>query len=155
VPATSPRHAEIIDSLVNRSGPYYDWEQKRFPGFRLLEWSYGLVRFEWAVGDDWLNPDDTMFGGHVASSADHVASVTAMSALTDEAERFRTSRLSVDMFRPVTRPRVEIEGRALNVSKQLIHIEADYRTPEGKLAARMTALQVLRIRPITETGGAR
>ena len=80
----------------------------------------------------------------MASVADHVAGLAAMTVLEAEDDRFRTSRLETNFFRPLTAPTIRIEGRALNVAKTLIHIEADFRNAEDKLAARVVAVQVRR-----------
>ena len=41
-------------------------------------------------------------------------------------------------------PRAVIEGRVTNASKSLIHVEADFITPDDKLAVRINAVQVRR-----------
>jgi acyl-coenzyme A thioesterase PaaI-like protein len=76
--------------------------------------------------------------------ADHVAGLLAMTVLEDSAERFRTSKLETNFFRPVMAPLVKIEGRVVNASKTLIHVEADFLTAEDKLAVRIAAVQVRR-----------
>jgi acyl-coenzyme A thioesterase PaaI-like protein len=89
-------------------------------------------------------PDGVMFGGHVASVADHVAGLVSMSVLAESTERFRTSRLETNFFRPVMKSLIRIEARIVNLSKSLIHAEADFLTPEDKLAVRINAAQVRR-----------
>ena len=85
-----------------------------------------------------------MFGGHVASVADHVAGLVTMTVLDDSADRFRTSHLETNYFRPIMKPSARIEARVVNASKTLAHVEADFFKAEEKLAVRMSAVQVRR-----------
>lgn len=98
----------------------------------------------WEIDDRFVMPDGVMFGGHVASVADHVAGLTAMTALEENDDRFRTSRLETNYFRPVMKPKATIEARIVNTSKSLIHVEADFFNAEGKLAVRIAAVQMKR-----------
>jgi len=43
------------------------------------------------------------------------------------------------------KPRAMIEARIVNASKSLIHVEADFLSGEGKLAARVAAVQMKRM----------
>ena len=99
----------------------------------------------WDIDDRFLMPDGVMFGGHIASVADHVAGLTTMTVLTANEERFRTSRLETNYFRPLTAPLAVIDGRVVNASKTLIHVEADFLNAEEKLAVRISAVQVRRM----------
>ncbi|MEM9262590.1 MAG: hotdog domain-containing protein, partial [Pseudomonadota bacterium] len=83
-----------------------------------------------------------MFGGHIASVADHIASLVTMTALENEDDRFRTSRLETKFFRPVKGPEMTIKASVLNVSRHLIHVEADIQNAEAKRAVRIEATQV-------------
>lgn len=96
----------------------------------------------WEIDDRFIMPDGVMFGGHIASVADHVAGLTAMTVLREDGERFRTSRLETNYFRPLKQPAARIEGRVTNASRSLIHIEADFLNGEDKLAARIYATQM-------------
>jgi acyl-coenzyme A thioesterase PaaI-like protein len=65
--------------------------------------------------------------------------------LTESGERFRTSKLETNFFRPVIKPHARIEGRVVNSSQTLIHVEADFFNAEDKLAVRINATQVRRV----------
>ncbi len=143
---TSPRHTEILNGY-QAMGPWYGWAKERLGDLRLTAWSYGKASMIWEIDDRMLMGDGVMFGGHVASVSDQVAALVTMSALTSADDRFRTSRLETNFFRPVMKPRLTIEARATNVSSTLIHAEADYFNADGKLAVRMHAVQSRRKKP--------
>ena len=65
-----------------------------------------------------------------------------MSVIEDSDERFRTSRLETNYFRPVMGPRARITGSITNLSRSLIHAQADIFNAEDKLAARIYAVQM-------------
>lgn len=140
---TSARHAEILNGY-QAMGPWYGWAKEKLGDLKLVSWSYGRASMVWEIDDRMLMGDGVMFGGHVASVSDQVAALVTMSALTASDDRFRTSRLETNFFRPVMKPRLVIEARATNVSATLIHAEADYFNADGKLAARINAVQVRR-----------
>ena len=142
---TSERHADILNGYKSGGSRFNDWSREKLGDFTLLKWSFGALSMRWDIDDRFLMPDGVMFGGHIASVADHVAGLAAMTVLEMNEERFRTSKLEINYFRPVMRPLVEIDGRVVNASKTLIHVEADFMTPEEKLAARISAVQVRRM----------
>lgn len=141
---TSPRHTDILNGYKAGGSRFNDWAQEKLGDIRLVSWEYGRTSMLWEIDDRFVMPDGVMFGGHVSSVADHVAGLTAMSVLDEETDRFRTSRLETNFFRPVMKPRLIIEGRVANVSKSLIHVEANFLNAEGKLAVRIAAVQVRR-----------
>lgn len=141
---TSPRHTEILNAYQSGESKFNAWTRASLGDIALLSWSFGRLTLLWTIDDRFVMPDGVMFGGHVASVSDHIAGLVAMSALDHSADRFRTSRLETQFFRPVMKPKARIEARAINVSKTLIHVEADFFNAEEKLAARMNAVQVRR-----------
>ena len=142
--ATSPRHTEILNGYQAGDSRFAKWAREGLGDIRIASWSWGRVSFRWELDDRFIMPDGVMFGGHVAAVADHVLGLVSMTVLADSADRFRTSRLETQFFRPVMKPRIAIEARVVNASKTLIHVEADYLNAEGKLAVRVAATQVLR-----------
>lgn len=145
---TSERHTDILNGYKSGGSRFNDWARERLGELVLLDWSWGLVNIRWDIDDRFVMPDGVMFGGHIASVADHVAGLAAMTVLTANKERFRTSRLETNYFRPLTMPVASIEGRVVNAAKTLIHVEADFLNGDGKLAVRINAVQVRRM-----TGG--
>ncbi|OFX05597.1 MAG: hypothetical protein A3E78_05990 [Alphaproteobacteria bacterium RIFCSPHIGHO2_12_FULL_63_12] len=141
---TSERHSGILDGYKSGGTRFNEWAEKHLGLFRLTDWEWGKLSMEWEIDDRFLMPDGVMFGGHVASVADHVAGLAAMTVLETNDDRFRTSRLETSFFRPVMKPKALIEARVVNASKSLIHVEADFLTPDGKLAARVAAVQMKR-----------
>ena len=144
MPSTSGRHAEILDGYKRGDTRFNKWCEEKLGTFRLLHWEWGKLSMVWEIDDRFLMPDGVMFGGHVAAVADHVAGLAAMTALEAHDDRFRTSRLETNFFRPVMKPKATIEARVVNISKSLIHVEADFLNGEGKLAARVAAVQMKR-----------
>ncbi len=142
---TSERHADILNGYKSGGSRFNDWSREKLGDFTLLKWSFGALSMRWDIDDRFLMPDGVMFGGHIASVADHVAGLAAMTVLTDSRERFRTSRLETNFFRPLTAPLAMIEARITNASKNLIHVEADMTNGDDKLAVRINAVQVRRM----------
>ncbi|MEO1137171.1 MAG: PaaI family thioesterase [Pseudomonadota bacterium] len=142
---TSERHTDILNGYKSGGSRFNDWAREKLGEFILNDWDWGRIDMRWEIDDRFVMPDGVMFGGHIASVADHVAGLTAMTVLTDSKERFRTSRLETNYFRPLTMPLAHIEGRVTNASKTLIHVEADFVNADEKLAVRMNAVQVRRM----------
>lgn len=141
---TSDRHTEILDGYRRGDGRFNKWCEEKLGTFRLIHWEWGKLSMVWEIDDRFVMPDGVMFGGHVASVADHVAGLAAMTVLEANEDRFRTSRLETNFFRPVMKPKASIEARIVNASKSLIHVEADILNAEGKLAVRVAAVQMKR-----------
>lgn len=141
---TSDRHTEILDGYKRGDSKFNAWCAEKLGTFRLTDWEWGKLSMDWEIDDRFLMPDGVMFGGHVASVADHVAGLAAMTVLEANEDRFRTARLETNFFRPVMKPKATIEARIVNASKSLIHVEADFLNAEGKLAVRIAATQVRR-----------
>ena len=144
MPKTSDRHSEILNGYKRGDSRFNEWAEKKLGTFRLTDWEWGRLSMIWEIDDRFVMPDGVMFGGHIASVADHVTGLVAMTVLETNDDRFRTSRLETTYFRPVMKPRALIEARVVNTSKSLIHAEADFLTAEGKLSARIAAVQMKR-----------
>ena len=139
---TSDRHTGILNGYMNGESRFKNWAEERLGMLALTRWSWGQISMDWPVDDRFIMPDGVMFGGHIASVADHVVGLAAMTVLEDETERFRTSKLETNFFRPITKVPISVEGRVVNASKSLIHVEADFLNPEQKLCVRIAAIQV-------------
>lgn len=149
---TSERHVGILNELRDGDSRFGTWVRENLGAVSLVSWEWGRATFLWDLEADgrFLMGDGVMFGGHISSVGDHVAAIAAMTVLEGEGQRFRTSRLETQFFRPVMKPRIDIEARVVNTSRSLIHIEADYRTPADKLAVRVNAVQVRRQKPTAD-----
>jgi len=139
---TSDRHTEILNAYKDGTSSFNSWMRDRLGDLHLLSWEWGAMEVRWHIDDRFIMPDGVMFGGHIASVADHVAGLLSMTVLENDKERFRTSRLETSFFRPLIKPESRIIGRITNVSRSLIHAEADFMNAESKLAARVCAVQV-------------
>ena len=142
---TSERHTDILNGYKAGGSRFNEWADEKLGAFELTHWEWGAIEMTWDIDDRFVMPDGVMFGGHIASVADHIAGLAAMTVLTDNRERFRTSKLETNYFRPLTQPHAVIEGRVVNASKTLIHVEADFYNADEKLAVRMAAVQVRRM----------
>ncbi|WDI30332.1 PaaI family thioesterase [Hyphococcus flavus] len=142
---TSERHTDILNGYKSGGSRFNEWSREMLGDFTLLKWGWGALSMRWDIDDRFIMPDGVMFGGHIASVADHVAGLVAMTVLTDSKERFRTSRLETNYFRPLTAPVAMIEAKVTNASKTLIHVEADFVNGDEKLAVRINAVQVRRM----------
>jgi acyl-coenzyme A thioesterase PaaI-like protein len=142
---TSARHSAILDAYKAGGSPFNSWAEEKLGRLLLTHWEPGRLAMRWEIDDRFVMPDGVMFGGHVAAVADHVAGLITMTALEANEDRFRTARLETTFFRPVMKPHATIEGRVVNASKTLIHVEADFFNAEGKLAVRIAAAQAKRV----------
>ncbi len=142
---TSDRHTDILNGYKAGGSRFSEWAEEHLGSFMLTHWEWGEVQLQWDIDDRFVMPDGVMFGGHIASVADHVVGLAAMTVLTQDIERFRTSRLETNYFRPLTMPLATIEARVTNASKTLIHVEADFHNADEKLAVRVAAVQVRRM----------
>lgn len=142
---TSERHTDILNGYKSGGSRFNEWTHEKLGDISMASWEWGAINLRWDIDDRFVMPDGVMFGGHIASVADHVAGLTAMTVLTENKERFRTSRLETNFFRPLTMPLATIEGRVTNASASLIHVEADFYNDDDKLAVRVHAVQVRRM----------
>jgi uncharacterized protein (TIGR00369 family) len=105
-------------------------------------WGDSWVRKTWTPAPELLNVDGSLFGGYVAALADQILAVAAMTVAPADA-MFRTSNLKVDFIRVGKAEILTIEGRVVAKTKGMIHVEADFRRPDGELIARASAQQVV------------
>jgi len=105
-------------------------------------WGPGWVKKTWEPAPEVLNVDGSLFGGHLAALADQVLTFAAMTVAPDNAH-FRTINLQLQFVKVGRAHPLEIEGRVIAQSKQLITVAADFRRPDGDLIASATAQQIL------------
>jgi acyl-coenzyme A thioesterase PaaI-like protein len=141
---TSARHAKILDDYQQGDSRFNEWASSKLGNFKMTSWTWGAATLDWDIDDRFIMPDGVMFGGHISAVADHIAGLVCMTVLEQDNERFRTSRLETNFFRPLMAPRATINARITNASRTLIHAEADFLNVEGKLAARIYAVQTRR-----------
>ncbi|MEM9170223.1 MAG: PaaI family thioesterase [Pseudomonadota bacterium] len=141
--ATSERHTDLLNAYKDETSPWFGWARSLFGPMRLTDWSWGRVALDWEMAETLFLPDGVMFGGHVAAAADQIVSLATMTVLPRDVDRFRTSRLETNYFRPVKGERARIDGRVTNLSRTLIHAEADVYCADA-LAVRIFATQVRR-----------
>jgi len=142
---TSDRHAKILGDYLEDDSHYRGWTKANLGDIEMIDWSWGFVNLVWNMDDRLIMPDGVVFGGHIASVGDHLVSLGAMTVLTQNKERFRTAKLEVNFFRPLTKCNAEINVNVINASKNLIHVEADIFNVHNKLAARINAVQMRRM----------
>lgn len=92
----------------------------------IVSWEPGRVTTKWKVDADFFAIGGQLFGGYLAALADQVLGHTAMTVLPDDTW-FRTVDLSLAYYRPIRSGTIWINGRAAHTSRQLIHIDVDFR----------------------------
>lgn len=100
----------------------------------LVEWQPGYARKLWPVDPRFFSVSD-VFGGYLAALADQMFALSSLSLLED-GQMLRTTSLVVDFFRPVTAGELVIEGRVIDRSKSLIHVEVTFKNDSDQLAAK-------------------
>jgi len=102
----------------------------------------GRAAKTWVPAPETLNGDGSMFGGYIAALADQVMAFAAMTVVPADAG-FRTLNLKVDFIRVGKAEPLAIEGRVTARTKSVVHVEADFRRPDGELIARASAQQMV------------
>lgn len=102
----------------------------------------GWVRKTWTPAPELLNSDGSLFGGYIAALADQILAFAAMTVAPADAV-FRTSNLRVDFIRVGKAEVLALEGRVVARTRGMIHVEADFRRPDGELIARASAQQII------------
>ena len=142
----SPRFAEFIAALTEPGVPRIPAGIRSLgirPDLWLKEVTPGRVRYEWPnSGERDISPGRA-FGGWVAGFSDHIVSICMFSALKD-GEAFTTQDLQVKLFRPVAHGEVTIVAEVKNRSRTTGYVEAEWRNPDGKLAAKILAWKAIR-----------
>ena len=87
--------------------------------------------------------DGRVFGGWIAALSDNIVSMCMATAM-DPGEGFTTQDLQVKIFRPVSGDVIEIEAKVVNRSKTTGYVEADWRLPNGKIAAKIITWKAIR-----------
>jgi uncharacterized protein (TIGR00369 family) len=108
----------------------------------LDDWGEGWARKTWTPAPELLNSDGSLFGGYLAALADQILALAAMTVAPGDA-MFRTSNLKVDFIRVGKAETLAIEGRVVAKTKSMIHVEADFRRPDGELIVRASAQQIV------------
>ena len=103
----------------------------------------GHVRYIWPNDGSHDIQPNRAFGGWVGALSDHVVSICMFSAL-NEGEAFTTQDLQIKLFRPVTQGNITIEAHVVNRSKSTGYVEAEWKTAEGKLLAKVLAWKAIR-----------
>lgn len=140
---TSARHTAMLDAYrEGGKGGRAHWAEI-LGTLVVKDWDWGRVEADWKVNTGFDIGDGTIFGGLTAAMADSFLGLTTMTVCAEEDDRFRTVHLRTDFFKPIIGPAVRLEGRVVNKSRQLIHVEADFLI-SGRCAARAAATQVRR-----------
>ena len=108
----------------------------------LDSWSNGLVKKRWNPDADLLNADGSMFGGYLAALADQMLAFAAMTVVPADMS-FRTANLQVIFIRVARDGPIDIEGRVIAQTRQLITARAEFYRQDGKRIAEASAQQFL------------
>ena len=113
------------------------------PDLWIKEIEVGRVLFRWPNDGSRDIGNGRVFGGWIAGLSDNVVSM-CMSTALEEGEGFTTQDLQVKIFRPVMGDIIEIEAWVKNRSKTTGYVEAEWRLPNGKVAAKILAWKAIR-----------
>lgn len=113
------------------------------PDLCVTEIEPGRVLYVWPNDGSRDIGSGRVFGGWIAALSDHIVSL-AMATTLAEGESFTTQDLQVKMFRPVGPGRIEIEAWVRNRSRTTGYVEADWRLPDGRIAAKAFAWKAVR-----------
>lgn len=109
----------------------------------LREIAPGRVLYVWPNDGARDISDGRAFGGWIAGLSDHIVSICMSSALK-EGEWFTTQDLQIKYFRPVAHGDVAITAEVKNRSRTTGYVEAEWRNPDGKLAAKVITWKAIR-----------
>ena len=113
------------------------------PDLWLTEAEVGRVKYVWPNDGSRDIGDGRVFGGWIAGLSDNVVSLCMATAL-EPGEGFTTQDLQVKIFRPVMGTPIEIEAWVVNRSKSTGYVEAEWRLPTGKVAAKVLSWKAIR-----------
>jgi acyl-coenzyme A thioesterase PaaI-like protein len=113
------------------------------PDLWCKEASVGRVLFHWPNDGSRDINDGRVFGGWIAALSDNIVSMCMATAL-EPGEGFTTQDLQVKIFRPVSGDLIEIEAWVKNRSKTTGYVEAEWRLPNGKVAAKILSWKAIR-----------
>lgn len=113
------------------------------PDLWVKEAEVGRVLVRWPNDGSRDINDGRVFGGWIAALSDNVVSMCMVTAL-EPGEGFTTLDLQVKIFRPVSGAEIEIEAKVINRSKTTGYVEAEWRLPNGKIAAKILSWKAIR-----------
>lgn len=113
------------------------------PDLWVKEASVGRVLVRWPNDGSRDIGDGRVFGGWIAALSDNIVSMCMVTAL-EPGEGFTTQDLQIKIFRPVSGAEIEIEARVVNRSRTTGYVEADWRLPNGKIAAKVLSWKAIR-----------
>jgi uncharacterized protein (TIGR00369 family) len=113
------------------------------PDLWCQEAEVGRVLFRWPNDGSRDISGGRVFGGWIAGLSDNVVSMCMLTAL-EEGEGFTTQDLQVKIFRPVSGDLIEIEAKVVNRSRTTGYVEAEWRLPNGKIAAKVLSWKAIR-----------
>ena len=113
------------------------------PDLWVKEVGVGRILVRWPNDGSRDINDGRVFGGWIAALSDNIVSMCMATAL-EPGEGFTTQDLQVKIFRPVSGAEIEIEAKVVNRSKTTGYVEAEWRLPNGKLAAKILSWKAIR-----------
>jgi uncharacterized protein (TIGR00369 family) len=106
------------------------------------DWGEGWVRKRWTPAPELVTADGSLFGGYLAALADQVLAFAAMSVAPEDMA-FRTINLQMNFVLVGRAAPLQIEGRVVAQTRQLITVRAELRREDGELIAEANAQQLL------------
>jgi uncharacterized protein (TIGR00369 family) len=124
---------ELVGRHVPRPPNYVD-----LLGMRPLHAEPGHMRFEFNLGELFLNPAGTVQGGFITAMLDETMGPAALAQL-GPGHMVPTLELKVSFLRPVHPGRLICDGRVVHMGKSVGFLEGSLSDADGNVVATATA----------------
>ena len=111
-------------------------------GFELLETDDGTPAFRWTVPTEYCNSAGNLQGGVMAAFADAVLGGLCASEIPNDFYP-ALAEMKIQFLRPAPAgSTITATGRVLKTGKRLIFVEAEIRSEDGKMLAKITGTEI-------------
>ena len=140
---------DILDGFIDGSTPEPLVNKKLGLDPALSEWRPGFVEKRLPI-DPELFHGQALFGGYIATIADQVLGLAAMTVLED-GKFFGTTNMSISYLSPVRGDELRVAGEVIRQRNKSIYVECTFYVAD-EIAAKASATQVVyENKPIEKT----
>lgn len=111
-------------------------------GFNLIHIEEGKAVFEMQAGPQHANFNGSLHGGIMCDIMDAAMGLACGSTM-DDTQRFTTTELKINYFRPVWNSKFTATAWVVNRGKTLCYTECELKNEEGKLIAKASSSLML------------
>lgn len=90
----------------------------------IKQWSAGYAEKEVVVGKEWFS-GNSLFGGYIASLADHTMWFASVSLL-DTAQVAATAKLNIEFYKPIKEGLLTVKARVVKADVRSQDVEAEF-----------------------------